>query len=110
MGPQKTKAIVTGIDLDARSITVVPVKKNGSFRVAEISEAGRSWSTSEEMTLIFVTPEGLAQIKVSGQAAKSLKKRSLRLEDVPRDATIKLEYYPGGPAAREITVTNRPKG
>jgi len=109
VNPQKTKAIVKAVDLEARTISVVPAKKNGFFRVAEITKEGRSWSNSKEMTLVFVTPKGLEQIKASGQAAKSFRKKRLLLEEIPLDATIKLEYYPGGPAAREVMVINVPE-
>jgi hypothetical protein len=108
--PQKAKGIIKAIDLEARTIKVIPVKKNGTFRVAQINEQGRAWSKSKEMTLIFVTPKGLEQIKASGQAAKHLGKKSLRLEDIPEDAKVKLEYYPAGPAAREVIVTAVPTG
>ena len=108
--PQKTKGIIKGVDLKARTIKVVPMKKNGSFKVARIGEEGRVWSTSTEMDLVFVTPKGLEQIKVAGQAAKQLGKKRLRLEDIPQGATIKMEYYPAGPAVREVIVTAVPKG
>ena len=110
VAPQKTKAIIKAIDLEARTIKVIPIKKNGSFRVAQINEQGRAWSTSKEMTLVFITPKGLEQIKASGQAAKHLGKRTLRLDEIPLDARIKVEYYPAGPAAREVIVTAVPKG
>lgn len=38
VAPQKTKAIIKAIDLEARTIKVIPIKKNGSFRVAQINE------------------------------------------------------------------------
>ena len=108
--PQKAKCVVKEIDLEARTITVVPMKKSGSFRVAQINEEGRSWSTSKQMSVSFVTPKGLEQIKASGQAAKQLKKKRLRLEEIPEGATLKMEYYPAGPAAREVIVMAVPKG
>ena len=93
-----------------RGVFVQPVDYSGSFRVAQINEQGRAWSTSKEMTLVFITPKGLEQIKASGQAAKYFGKKSLRLDEIPLDARIKVEYYPAGPAAREVIVTAVPKG
>ena len=62
------------------------------------------------MNLFFVTPKRLEQIKASGQAAKHLGKKRLRLEEIPQGATIKMEYYPAGPAAREVIVMAVPTG
>ena len=35
--PQKAKAIVMEVDVEARTITVAPEKRNGTFRVADLT-------------------------------------------------------------------------
>lgn len=108
VAPQKAKATVIAVDLAKRTIKIVPAKKNGTFRVAEITPEGRVWHQVKEMELTFVTPSGQEQIRASGKAAKRLGKKQLRLDEIPKDARIKVEYYPAGPAAREITVESLP--
>ncbi len=108
VAPQKAKAIVMAVDLSKRTIKIAPAKKNGTFRVAEITPEGRVWHQVKEMELTFVTPSGQEQIRASGKAAKRLGKKRLSLDEIPKDARIKVEYYPAGPAAREITVESLP--
>ena len=108
VAPQKAKATVTFVDLEKRTIKLAPAKKNGTFRIAEITREGRTWHRVKEMELTFVTPKGLEKIRASGKAAKRLGKKQLRLEEIPKDATVKVEYYPAGPAAREVIVENIP--
>ena len=110
VAPQKAKAIVMAVDLSKRTIKIAPAKKNGTFRVAEITPEGRVWHQVKEMELTFVTPSGQEQIRASGKAAKRLGKKRLRLDEIPKDARIKVEYYPAGPAAREIIVESVPSG
>jgi hypothetical protein len=92
--PQKTKAIVSAINLEKRSITVVPAKKGGKFKVAEVTAAGRTWQQADEMELTFLMAPGLEKITASKSAAKSLGKKSIALEELPVQSEIKVEYYP----------------
>ena len=81
--PQKTTAIVKGVNLETRKIRVVPVKKGGTFRVAALDGKGRVWSNVDEMEIGFLVPAGVEKIRASAKAAKRLRKRGLRLEDIP---------------------------
>ena len=108
VAPQKTKARVLEVDVKARTLRIVPVKKNGSFRVADLDSKGRVWRRVKEMELGFITPSGREKIRASGQAAKRLGKKGLRLEEIPKDARIKVEYYPAAAAALEVVVESVP--
>ncbi len=49
VAPQKAKAIVMAVDLSKRTIKIAPAKKNGTFRVAEITPEGRVLQLVKEM-------------------------------------------------------------
>ena len=49
VAPQKAKATVMSVDLEKRTIKLAPAKKNGTFRVAEITPEGRIWHQVKEM-------------------------------------------------------------
>ena len=106
--PQKTKARVLEVDVKARTLKIVPAKKNGSFRVADLDTQGLVWRRVKEMELSFIMPSGREKIRASGQAAKRLGKKGLRLEEIPKDARIKVEYYPVAAAALEVVVQSVP--
>ena len=92
--PQKAKAVVSSINLEKRTITVVPATQGGTFKVAELVEKGRVWREVEEMEMTFAMPIGLEKIQLSKTAASSLGKKSISLEELPLRAEIKIEYYP----------------
>lgn len=104
VAPQKTKARITAVDLDKRSITVVPAKKGGKFKVAEVGPEGRTWQQVEEMELSFSMAGGQEKISVKGAASKALDKKSMTLEELKPGAEIKIEYYPVPKVIREMTV------
>ena len=102
--PQKAKAIVSAIHLEKRSISVVPAKKGGKFKVAEVTAAGRTWQQVDEMELTFLMAPGLEKILASKSAAKSLGKKSITLEELPVHSEIKVEYYPAPRMILALTV------
>ena len=104
VAPQKTKARITAVDLNKRSITVVPAKKGGKFKVAEVGPDGRTWQQVEQMELEFSMAGGQEKINVSGAASKALDKKSMTLEELKPGAEIKVEYYPVPKVIREMTV------
>ena len=104
VSPQKTKARITAVDLAKRSITLTSTKKNGTFKVGEIGPEGRSWSQVEELELTFDIRTGQEKIKVTGNAAKELGKKSMTLEELRPGAEIKVEYYPVPRIIRAMTV------
>jgi hypothetical protein len=104
VAPQKAKAKVTGVDLEKRSITVVPAKPGGRFKVADLEDGNRSWRQVEEMELSFHIATGHETIRVGGSAAKTLDKKSITLEELKPGDEVKVEYYPIPRIVREITV------
>ena len=57
-----------------------------------------------------LTPELVMVKQYISEAAKHLGKKRLRLDEIPKDARIKVEYYPAGPIAREVIVESVPSG
>jgi hypothetical protein len=104
VSPQKVRAKVAAVDLDNRSVTVVSTKKDGTFKVGEVGPEGRSWSQVRELELTFNLMTGQENIKVTGNAAKKLGKKSMTLEELHPGAEIKVEYYPVPRIIREMTV------
>lgn len=104
VAPQKAKAKITAVDLEKRSITVVPIKKGGKFKVAEVGPEGRTWQQVEQMELGFSMAGGQEKINVSGAASKALDKKRMTLEELKPGAEIKVEYYPVPKVIREMTV------
>ena len=104
VAPQKAKATVQKVDLEKRTVTVVPVKKGGQFKVAELGPAGRTWLQVDEMECGFVVAPGMEKITVSKAAAKALGKKSITLDELPVGSEIKIEYYPVPRALLAITL------
>ena len=104
VAPQKVKATVTAVDLEKRSISVVPAQKGGRFKVAEVGPQGREWSKVDEMELTFLMTAGMEKIKASKGAAKKLGAKSILLENLPLGSRIKVEYYPVPRKILELTV------
>lgn len=104
VAPQKAKARITAVDIEKRSITIVPIKKGGKFKVAEVGPEGRIWQQVEEMELSFSMAGGQEKINVTGAASKALDKKSMTLEELKPGAEIKIEYYPVPKVIREMTV------
>jgi hypothetical protein len=92
--PRKATAVVKDIDLKKRLILLEPVKKNQSFRVADVDDSGRRWYTVDELDLGFVTPEGQERIQVSKKVARSMGKKEILLEELKPSAKVRVEYYP----------------
>lgn len=92
--PQKVKALVTAVDFQERSITLLPAKQGQQFRVADLGDKGREWYSVPELQLTFVVPAGLEKIGASKKAAKALGKKTMRLEDVGVGSQVQVEYYP----------------
>jgi hypothetical protein len=104
VAPQKAKATVRKIDLEKRTVTVVPAKKGAKFKVAEIGPEGRTWFQVEEMECNFVMGAGLEKITASKGAAKVLGKKGILLDELPVGSEIKIEYYPALRSILEMTV------
>ena len=104
VAPQKAKATVTAVDLENRSISIVPAQKGGKFKVAEVGPQGREWSKVDEMELTFLMTAGMEKIKASKGAAKKLGGKSILLENLPLGSKIKVEYYPVPRKILELTV------
>jgi hypothetical protein len=104
VAPQKAKAIVSAVNLEKRSITVVPAKKGGKFKVAELGAEGRTWQEVDQMELSFLTAPRLEKILVSKSASKPLGKKSIALEELPVKSEIKVEYYPVPRMVLALTV------
>ena len=108
--PQKATALVTDLDLKERSITIVPAKKDGKFKVASLDDKGRVWGWANQLILEFPVPAGLEKVKTSKRAAKVLGKKQLRLDEVTVGSRVKVEYYPVLMQIIEITVEQPGKG
>lgn len=102
--PQRADAVVTAVDLEKRSITVLPAKRGHKFKVAEVGAKGREWHKVDKMELTFMVPSGREQVKVSKKAAKTLGKKTLTLEELQVGSKTKVEYYPVLRQIVQITV------
>lgn len=108
--PQKATAFVSALDLNQRSITMVPAKKGGKFRVASLDDKGRAWGWADKINLGFPVPAGMEKIKTTKKSAKALGKKQLSLEQLPVGSKVKVEYYPVLKQILEITVHEAGKG
>ena len=89
----KVKGSIGKVDLEKRSVTVVPQGK----------KAGG------EVELTFPQPRGREQIKVSKKAAKRLGKKDIELEELKPGASVRLQYYPSLQQVMELIV-DQPTG
>ena len=83
----KLKGSIGKIDLEKRTIIVVPKKKKEG-----------------DLELAFSQPEGKEQIDVSKKAAKRLGKKTLELEELKPGSTVQLSYYPTLMQLMDLTV------
>ena len=72
----KVKGILDKIDLEKRTVTIVPLKKK------------------DALELTFPQPSGREQIKASKKAAKLLGRKKLALEELKTGSKVQLQYYP----------------
>ena len=72
----KVKGILDKIDLEKRTVTIVPLKKK------------------DGLELTFPQPSGREQIKASKKAAKVLGRKKLSLEELKTGSKVQLQYYP----------------
>lgn len=89
----KVKGSIGKVDLEKRSVTVVPHGK----------KAGG------EVELTFPQPRGREQIKVSKKAAKRLGKKDIELEELKPGASVRLQYYPRLQQVMELII-DQPSG
>ena len=88
----KLKGKIGKVDLDRRTVTIVPKKKKQG-----------------ELELTFAQPRGREQIKLSKKAAKTLGRRGLELEEVRPGSEVRLQYYPGLGQVMELVI-EKPAG
>ena len=88
----KLKGTIGKVDLDKRTVTIVPKKKKQG-----------------EIELTFAQPRGREQVKLSRKAAKLLGKKGLELEDVQPGSKVSLQYYPGLGQVMELII-EKPAG
>ncbi|MEX2302008.1 MAG: hypothetical protein WD733_13790 [Bryobacterales bacterium] len=84
----KVKGKISAVDLEERTITVDPGKKD----------------KEDDLKLNFAQPTGREQIKVSKKAEKVLGKKRLKLEELKVGSEVSLEYYPLLGQLMELTV------
>lgn len=72
----KVKGVLDKIDLEKRTVTIVPLKKK------------------DALELTFPQPSGREQIKASKKAAKLLGRKKLALEELKTGSKVQLQYYP----------------
>ena len=84
---RKLKGTIGKVDLDQRTVTIVPNKKKQG-----------------ELELSFSQPRGREQIKLSKKAAKILGKKGLELEEVRPGSKVRLQYYPGLGQLMELII------
>ena len=72
----KVKGILDKIDLNKRTVTIIPDKKK------------------DGVELTFSQPSGREQIKASKKAAKLLGRKKLTLEELRTGSKVQLQYYP----------------
>ncbi len=72
----KVKGVLDKIDLEKRTVTIVPLKKK------------------DGLELTFAQPSGREQIKASKKTAKLLGKKKLALEELKTGSRVQLQYYP----------------
>ena len=72
----KVKGVLDKIDLEKRTVTIVPLKKK------------------DALELTFPQPSGREQIKASKKAAKLLGRKKLALEELKSGSKVQLQYYP----------------
>ena len=72
----KVKGVLDKVDLEKRTVTIVPLKKK------------------DALELTFPQPSGREQIKASKKAAKLLGRKKLALEELKTGSKVQLQYYP----------------
>ena len=88
----KLKGKIGKVDLDKRTVTIVPKKKKQG-----------------ELELTFAQPRGREQVKLSKKAAKLLGKKRLELEQVQPGSEVSLRYYPSLGQMMELII-EKPAG
>ena len=88
----KLKGTIGKVDLDKRTVTIVPKKKKQG-----------------ELELSFSQPRGREQIKLSKKAAKAIGKKGLELEELQPGSKVSLQYYPGLGQLMELII-EKPTG
>lgn len=83
----KVKGSIGGVDLEKRSVTVIPEGKK-----------------TDKIELTFPQPNGREQIKISKKAAKRLGKKDIELEELKPGSSVKLRYYPSLQQVMELIV------
>lgn len=82
----KIKGTVSAVDLENRTVTVVPQKQEDGLK------------------LQFSQPNGKEQIKTSKKAAKLIGKKKLKLEELKTGSKVRLQYYPTLGQVMELIV------
>jgi hypothetical protein len=92
----RVRATVLAVDLEERSIRVVPAGYDQHFRIAVMKgPEPLEWGVVNQIDLVFFgQPKGTEKIHVSKKAAKRLGKSSIRLEELKSSSTVKAEIYP----------------
>lgn len=83
----KLKGTLDKIDLQTRTVTVAPEKKE-----------------AEDLLLTFPQPKGREQVRVSKKAEKQLGKKKLTLEELKTGSKVTLEYYPALQQVMSLTI------
>ena len=82
----KMKGTVQGIDLEKRTVTVLPRKGDTGLELG------------------FPQPAGREQIKVSKKAAKILGTKKLKLEELKAGSKVRVQYYPALDQLMELII------
>jgi hypothetical protein len=83
----KLKGTLEKIDLQARTVTISPEKKEAA-----------------DLLLTFPQPKGREQVRVSKKAEKQLGKKKLDLEELKTGSKVTLEYYPALQQVMSLTI------
>ncbi len=101
--PRKVKAVLREVDLDHRSITIVPLRPEPGAAGGE--RPGRA--DLEKLELAFPAPAGSELIKLSKRAAKALGKKGAKkipLEQLKAGSQLRVEYDPAAGRIIELVV------
>jgi len=83
----KLKGTLDKIDLQARTVTISPEKKEAA-----------------DLLLSFPQPKGREQVQVSKKAENQLGKKKLDLEELKTGSKVTLEYYPALQQVMSLTI------
>lgn len=86
----KLKGMLSKVDLEKRTVTITPNKKE------------------TELELGFPQPAGREQIKASKKAQKVLGRKKLRLEELKAGSKVQLQYYPVLGQVMELIIQEPP--